>query len=717
MKNKELIEKILSSYNFNKLNPLQKSSIKLGILEEKNFIISAPTASGKTLCAEFAMFKTLSKNRKTVYIVPLVSLAGEKYQTFKEIYKKFGYKVAISVGDLDSSDPWLSDYDIIVCTTEKLDSLLRHNIQWINEIGLIVVDEIHLLNDISRGPTLEVLLTKLMKMVPKAQVIGLSATISNADEIAKWLNANLVISDFRPVKLYEGVSFDSKIYFDERDSYELKNGKNIENAIVENTLSLNKQILIFTSTRRMTESLAEKLCETTKYCLKKSEHFQLESLSNEIKNILEIPTEQCKKLANCVKNGVAFHHAGLLSEQKRLIEDNFRSGLIKVIVATPTLAMGVNLPAFRVLLRDVKRYYPGKGYIYIPVLEYKQFIGRAGRPAYDTFGESILLANSEDEAKDLIQHFIFGEPENIMSKLASEPALRMHILALISSGFCKTEEDLSNFFNRTFYAFHYGNSSLIEEHLLELLEILIEWKFVIRKNSLMPTKIGKRVSELYLDPLTAHEFVEGLNKVNVKTLNEISVLQLLSNSIEMKPLLSVRNTELSNIENIMLQNHKNFLQNIPEEYDLEYEDFLKSVQLAYIFSQWLNEVTEDRLLKKFRITPGELRGRLEIMDWLIYSFHELALLQGRKDILNFIRKLRVRLKYGIKEELLPLIKLKNIGRIRARKLYNAGLTSLEKLRKIPIESLSQIIGEKIAIEIKKQLDEEKKIIQNSLKFY
>ena len=139
--------------------------------------------------------------------------------------------------------------------------------------------------------------------------------------------------------------------------------------------------------------------------------------------------------------------------------------------------------------------------------------------------------------------------------------------------------------------------------------------------------------------------------------------------------------------------------------DLEFEDFMKSVKLSLIFEDWLNESTEDKILTKFKVAPGELRGRLELADWLIYSLNELALLQGYKDILTSVRKLRIRMRYGIRDELIPLVRLKGIGRVRARKLFNASLTSLEKLRITPVESIAKIIGIKVANDVKKQLGE------------
>jgi helicase len=701
MDKKEIIEKVLKAYNFDNLNPIQSESIKKGLFEN-NLIVAAPTASGKTLCAVLAGLNCYyNKKMKMVYLCPLIALAQEHYSSFKEKFEKFGIKIALSIGDYDSSDPWLREYDWIICSNEKADSLIRHGAEWINDIGLIVVDEIHMLTDNSRGPTLEILLTRLKEIAPRAQIIGLSATISNAKEIAEWLNADFVFSEWRPVKLYEGVSFDHTIQFQGKRSYELDEKLWHELAIVDNSLKNKKQVLFFVSSRRNAESLAEKLSEEMKKYLSQKDIENLSKISEDSLNVLEVPTKQCKRLAKCLKSGVAFHHAGLLGKQKKIIEDNFRKGDIKVIVATPTLAMGVNLPSHRVVIRDAKRFYSGYGARYIPVLEYKQMAGRAGRPEYNDEGEAILVAKNEDEAFELFERFVNAETEQIQSKLAVEPILRMHILALIASDFIKDIQSLHEFFNKTFYAYQYGDITAIEIRVERILDSLINFGFIVRINEkLMPTKLGKRVSELYIDPVTGYKFVS-----RIKASNEIGYLQLISDTLEMRPLLSVKESDVKSIEDVLVKNRDKILSEIPKEWDEEYDEFMQSLKTSLLFYDWINETSEDDLMSKYGITPGELRTRLANAEWLCYALQELSLLLGKKEVLKDLRKIRVRLKHGIKEELLPLVKLSGVGRVRARRLYSHNLKSLEDLRKVPIAVLQKIVGTSIANSIKKQLGE------------
>jgi helicase len=711
MEDKELIKKLLEISNFKELNPVQREALKKGLLKGKNLVLFAPTASGKTFCAELAAIKTiLEKKEKVVYMVPLVALANEKYQEFKKKYSQLGIKVAISVGDLDSSDPWLKNYDLIIVSNEKMDSLIRHGAEWIRDIGLIVADEIHLLDQVDRGPTLEITLTLLRKLVPDAQLLALSATIKNANELAKWLDANTVISEWRPVKLYKGVSYPYRIKFLEKEEHELDASLPLEASIIKDTLDLRKQALVFVSARKSAESLAEKLGKLIEPRLSRNEKRELEKVANEIETVLEVPTQQCKRIAKCVKLGSAFHHAGLLYKQRLLIEENFKNGAIKIIVATPSLAFGVNLPAFRVIMRDLKRYYPGIGAVFVPVLDVQQMLGRAGRPAYDSYGEGIILAKSEEEAEETIDYYIYGELEEIRSKLAVEPVLRMHNLALIASEFCKSEKSLLEFFSKTFFALQYGELSIVEEKILDILEALIKWKFIERKkDKLIATRIGRRVSELYIDPLTAHHFIERLARATKREVQPFSFLQVISDTIEMRPLLSIRVGEFSELNEIIAKRENQFLQKIPEEWDLDFDEFLRSVKTALMFEAWINEATEDQILMKFKVTPGEFFGRRHIADWLIYSLHEFALILGYKELLKHIRKLRVRIEYGVKEELIPFVRLKQIGRIRARKLFNSGIKSLADLKKAPIEKLSNVVGPSTAKIIKDQLEGKKEM--------
>jgi helicase len=210
------LKDILVKEGITSFRPAQEKALKAGLLEHKSLLICTPTASGKTLIAEMAAMKNILEGKgKVIYIVPLIALANEKYKEFK---RKYGHlcKIALSIGDLDASDPYLVEYDFIICTAEKLDSLIRHHSPWLSFVSLVVIDEIHLINDVERGPTLEILITVMKQVLKKVQIVGLSATIGNPDELADWLGAELVEDDWRPVPLKKGTLYGGELEFIEQ---------------------------------------------------------------------------------------------------------------------------------------------------------------------------------------------------------------------------------------------------------------------------------------------------------------------------------------------------------------------------------------------------------------------------------------------------------------------------------------------------------------------
>lgn len=186
---------------FSTLRPSQQKALDAGLLDGKNILVATPTASGKTLIAVLAFIRAKQLGKKGIYVAPLKALASEKAREFKQ----YPFSSTLSIGDYDDNDTSLADYDIIITTPEKLDSLLRHTTPWIANVGCVVIDEIHLLGDTSRGPTLELLITILRQVIPHAQLLALSATVQNSKEIAAWLDAELVADTWRPVELREAV--------------------------------------------------------------------------------------------------------------------------------------------------------------------------------------------------------------------------------------------------------------------------------------------------------------------------------------------------------------------------------------------------------------------------------------------------------------------------------------------------------------------------------
>ena len=1260
----EMIKQDYIEEGITELNPPQRDAVNSGLMEGSDMIVAAPTASGKTFIAELAMVNQVVKQDKTaVYIVPLKALASEKYQDFSERYENLN--VRISVGDLDGEGKGLDNADIVVTTSEKLDSMLRHNPSWIHNIGLVVTDEIHLLTSPNRGPTLEITLTRLRELLD-FQMLGLSATISNSGELAEWLDAELVESSYRPVDLEHGVYWQNEVEFytgdeeidkaDEEDSAPegFKTGKEVKSKedvkdsgrkefiddihgrgttnIIEDTLEKDKQAIIFCNSRKGAEKSSDRAAEVTDNDIGYQERQDLEEYADRILNVLGSPTSQCKRLAENVRQGAAFHHAGLCvsgdsvimhsdgsfsrmeelvkndkktalgisdysltsneiqgkyemdkkpvlkvktgrgreikvsknhqlpvladeglkwrksknlskedriavpreidldvdypglrnllrdevrtyrkydeidelveeveiegleqdfrkryrddrnisvrglreickklgedpeeyldivmskagqkpvripekldkdvswligavagdgyiessavklsgsenrllerfedivnqkfdrnvsvterkkddvktcslnakavsdilqdffgiprekkaqnlkmpevglpnellasyirglfdtdgsvncrensegasciefytasdrlatelhtsllrfginahrdrrktegretesgehqihtngdihrlkiygsdqlrkyrdeigfthpkkksrldkaietnpeggrkqndvipetlgttarkirnekdlslsdlepevskstvsrfenhktpikretfqklaeklenqklqkiansdiywdkikeieeeepeklydiststenftangiiahntTEQRELVEEAFREGLIRTVSATPTLAAGVNLPAFRVIIRDLKRY-TGSGMDFIPVLEYEQMTGRAGRPKYDDRGEAISIAKNPGMKDEILDRYILGEPERIQSKLAVEPVLRMHTLALVASKFCTDMEELLSFYKKTFYAHQFedpkasgpsdqedslesSGMSEVEAQIQDVVDQLVDYGF-LHEEELEATKVGRRVSELYIDPDSAHKMLESLEKAEKKdTTKPVSYLFMLARTSEMNPPLRVKDDEWSDYEQMLLDAREYLLESVPEEWDVEYESFMNSMKTAAMMQAWIGENDEEKLMDEFNIAPGGIRAKMRNADWLVYAAKELARtedIETGKDL----EKLRIRLKHGIKEELLNLVKYDQIGRVRARKLYDNGVRDMEDIREVGFEKLKKLIGKRTAKKLKKQVGEE-----------
>jgi len=382
-------------------------------------------------------------------------------------------------------------------------------------------------------------------------------------------------------------------------------------------------------------------------------------------------------------------------------------------------SMGLDLPAFRTIIRDLRRYSP-RGLAYIPVLEYLQMAGRAGRPNFDKEGQAIIIAPTENEKNKLEQKYIYGKPEDIYSKLAVEPVLRTYILSLIASNFVNTKKEIFNFFSKTFWAFQFADTFELQQIIEKMLSLLEEWEFIINsediedftdadklnKERYRATPLGKRIAELYIDPLTAHNFIESIKTATGKHILPFSFLQMISHSLELRPLLRVKTKEYDIIQEELVKYDQYLLEQEPSIYEPEYSDFLNSIKTSLFFQDWIEEKDEEYLLEKYDIRPGEISAKLNIADWLLYTSEELTRILKFQPLLKDLIKLRIRIKNGVKEELIPLLKLEQIGRVRARKLYYNKIRSIKDVREADITKLVQILGKSIAINIKKQVGQD-----------
>ncbi|MFZ0629058.1 MAG: DEAD/DEAH box helicase [Nitrososphaeraceae archaeon] len=706
---KEYLQELLRLLNYDSLYPPQELALSKGVMNGNNILVTTPTSSGKTLIGLMGMINILNKGKKVVYLTPLKALATEKLNEFKIIqnlscFKNRKINIAISTGDYDSYGTELIDKDIIILTNEKMDSILRHDANWIFDVGLFIIDEIHLLTERERGPTLEIILTKIKLMPQKPQIIGISATVSNSDDVADWLRCEQIQSKWRPTELIEGVYNHGKVTMNNGTAFEIDNIGVVDNSTsgiislaMDSITNDGGQSLVFAETRKRTVSLAKKTSETVSKFLDKSSKLSAHKIGVEILKQGD-DTELNRTLSSTVTKGVGFHHAGLGIKSRQIVENAFRNGIIKILFATPTLAAGVNLPARRVVITSIFRYdYEYGGNIPLSILQYKQLCGRAGRPAYDKYGEAIIIADSRTNPEDLYNHFVLGEPEPIVSQLMNERALRVHVLGVIASRPKILKSELLYFFEETFLSKYHGNESISFE-IDSLLQYLSDEGLIIMRNELlMATKFGKRISLLYIDPKTGIHFKKNLDNYNSNKINDgTNFLHWICDSYDFYPKLTLRQNEIEYFER-MFEKHK------LSSYGLSNYDY--SLKNLIILLEWIDETSEANLNEKIGVEPGDLYRMVETAYWLSYCLYEIAKLIGRKDLLAEINILRLRIRHGIKSELIPLIQLEGIGRIRARSLYKAGITNVTQIDKISESKLGSIskIGVKLARKLKDQI--------------
>ncbi|HEX2169635.1 MAG TPA: DEAD/DEAH box helicase [Nitrososphaera sp.] len=697
------IKMLLSHLGYTSLYPPQEMALNHGILEGKSVLMTTPTASGKTLIAMMAIHNALKRNKKAVYLTPLRALASEKYDDMKALETlNFGRKIKVMVatGDYDSSGKELAAADVIVLTNEKMDTLFRHNAEWLDDIGLFVSDEVHLIGDRERGATLEMMLTKVRKHYPQSQIVALSATVANSTEIADWLDCELVESDWRPTKLVEGVYEHGIIRMSDGTTFRVNNS-GISSAvdIAIDCVYEGGQALIFAETRKRAASLAAKATEGVYKQLDKAARELAAKTSSEILSRGD-DTEITKTLSQLVSKGVAFHHAGLAPSSREIVEGSFRKGIIKLLTATPTLAAGVNLPARRVVISSILRYDSEYGRnLPISVLEYKQLCGRAGRPQYDTTGEAIIVSEYGANAEDLYEHYVLGSPEPIRSQLSSDSAIRFHLLSNIATVPGMKKHEIHDFFSRTLFARQYRGAT-VELKVESALEYLEQEDLVKSKNDrYIATEFGRRTSLLYINPATAVKFRDALQKAEhpaETAKHALGFLHVIADSPDFYPKLSLRKTDYDQVS-MLIQRRGNELLYPVSEYDCS--------RSFWALCWWIEETSERVLSDKIGVEPGDMHRIVEISNWLAYSLYEVAKLLRRGDLMPELYNLRTRIRHGVKEELLSLVVLEGIGRVKARALYNAGFIDVPTITKASEAKLASVpkIGPTLAGKLKHQL--------------
>jgi helicase len=679
--NQEIREIIQDCYpKIRELNSAQKAVLDSGLLKNNsNYIIAIPTASGKTLLGMIAAINTILKGGKVVYAAPLISIQNEKLREFKEL-EKFG----INVG----KHPKSSDFSVMVF--ESFDAITRFSWNTLREIDLLIIDEFHMIGEYSRGPTIECALTRSKIINPALRIIALSATLKNMNELSSWLNAEVVEHDYRPVPLYKDVLI--------TEEYELKNKNDMVLRVLNESIEDSSQILVFVSTRRFTESLANYISGKVKRNIPRDKKLKFREVARKILEVPERrgsrPTSICLKLAECVENGIAFHHAGLFDKQREIIEDEFRAGNLYMITATPSLMYGVNLPSKNVIIRDYTRW-TSQGPQTIPVFDYEQMSGRAGRPGYDTEGYSYLIAKSLDEAYNLKDHYVYGEIELTSSKLIeNKDAVYRQIIAQIASTLAKNPQDIIEFFSETFYGFQMNNNDVFGALAVDTMEYEINtaFEFLIQNGIIQFTPEGLKTTAFGNLIARSNYSVETAVRLKeyAKRTAEIDANQLIyaiSRTPDM-PKISFKGRKSKEPVRDSLNTNGVFAVEIGND-----------EATAAALMEWIDEKSEYQIENVFNVYAATTRRAAYEASIMVKFFKQICEILNTYSLSDELDKLSARLYYGVRDDIIPLVvSVKRLGRKRARaliKTFGSDLSYVSKDQLVKIDGIGPKIAESI----------------------
>ena len=662
-------------------NPAQKAVIESGYLEDKsNYIISIPTASGKTVLGILPALKTILNGGKAIYAAPLLSIQNEKVKEFKA-FEEHGIKVG--------KHP--SNSDLSVMVFESFDALTRFSWNVLREVDTLIIDEFHMIGEYSRGPTLESAITRAKIINPSLRIIALSATLKNIDEIEQWLDGKTVEHDYRPVPLNKEVL--------DAEMFNTKNKNDVIVKIVEKAIEDNSQALSFVSTRRFTESLATYVAKKIDKKTTKEQKQKFKQVADKLLEVPKkkgsLPTTTCLKLAEAAEKGVVFHHAGLFNEQKEIIEDEFRKGNILMITATPSLMYGVNLPSKYVVIRDHTRW-TSNGPASIPVFDYEQMSGRAGRPQYDDVGYSYLVAKTMDEAFDLEARYVNGEIELTNSKLIdNKDAIYKQIIAQIASSLSKNLDDLNDFFGKTLYGFQMKNnhsmSMFAQDSLNWELESALE--FLLQNGIIRATPEGLKTTDFGNLIAKSNYAVETAVKIKeyvstMEKLNPAEMIYALAETPDL-PLISFKGRK-----------SKDPVRDKLSECGLFAVDIGNPEATAVSLIEWIDERNEYEIENAYNVySASTRRSAYEASRLVKFAKNTLEVL-GNYSNLKDMDYLSARLYYGVKEDIIPLVVgVKRLGRKRARLLMKTFGDNLSEASEKDLQKVEGI-GPKLAGKVK-----------------
>ncbi len=689
------------------LLPVQERAVKeFGLFGTGNLIVFSPTSSGKTFVGEMAAVKAARENTKVFYLVPQKALADEKFQEFRQRYGKLGIKVVVSSRDHREYDEDIErrDFQIAVVVFEKMQALLVSRPQLMEVVGLVVVDELQLITDEARGPTLELLLTRLRIARSRPRVLGLSAVLGRAQTLADWLGAKLLVETRRPIELRKGVLCRGTFKYLEHNSatqgtepftdYGSEKRHDLVLGVAEELARRGEQVLVFLPDRVSTVSYARMLADRVSLPA-------VNAATEELREQEE--THAREALLDVLSNSIAFHNSDLSPEERSIVERHFRSGAIRVLFSTSTLAMGLNLPVKNVIL-DGKRWQYLKRYGRwsledVSKSEYENMSGRAGRLAHTRdFGRSILVTSSPFEADVWLRHYVGSDFEDIVPTLKDAP-LENHVVNLLASGLAERRDELAELLLSSFTGHVHWNQQMSREVFLEALDAALEICVgggLVRRGKdgqLVCTDLGRACASKGLGVDTGIALAEWARQARSVALSDLEVLTVVSLAPAGHDVyVNMTNSErfqcdyrgeiLRRAYEAGANDRPAFVRLAEDQSSVEY-DVAKALKKALLLTDWIDELRTKDIERQYHVWAGALRRVGEEYAWLVEALAAIAQACGWPDArCRDINLLSDRLVHGVRDDAVPVARLRvrGLGRVLVRRLVTAGFATPDAMR-------------------------------------
>jgi helicase len=694
---REIVEK-LQSRNIIKLTQVQQQALEGGLCTKTDLkiLVSAPTSSGKTTVAELAIVKgSLSANR-SIYLVTHKALAEEKYRFFKKEYgEETGdgkwFDVSIATGDRQEGN-W--DSGLLIATYEKYLSLLCASKNFNLTGKVIVADEIQILFDKSRGADVEILCS-IIRTSEVKQLIALSATIPNAQDLADWLFCKHVHTSYRDVPLQQEVWFQKRYILDfgselddlnEEELPKSSNTLEVVKYLIEKKLS---PVLVFTMTKKRTLELSELYARERKQILENIE------LSESIEQFSE-STSLTKQLKETVAKKIAFHTAELSLSERSFVEKLLLEGKIDIVFATSTLAAGVNFPIQSVVFDSFKRSWESESFL--PKGEYLNMSGRAGRLGFHEKGFSILIC--QNKAEEIAAKKYISKEHDPQDSVLLKRSMRKILLQIIASRLCGNKQEVIKFFESTFFWHRKVDSDQyapeeIKSRIAEDIDWLLKNKLLDKDNdNLFPTHLGRTVAASSLLPSTATFILDKIktNLVDAQSIDfEIALFHLICACDEFDDKIGQRHLPFAN-RNEPDANAVNFLK--------KYSDFLfvksdsirhadRAINATYAISMWFNGKKEGEIKKELNMfSYGQLERLGGDFSWILEGLAKIAQCPDSGLGNNLPQRFEIiskRVRYGAVIEATDILeaaqreRVEGFGRNRAMELVQAGCAEPNRL--------------------------------------